>query len=250
VARDEWVAAHDERVQDAFEHDDGSERHDGHRHRRECAQRQPLAVRRSDLPRCGRDGGRNDREECDGDAVVVSEGVYRVADAGTGNRGAHQHGDPRCRAQPGDEALVAGLAGDVERGKHEQPGGEHGVLHRIPAPEAAPPQLDICPVRAGQLPDREHDEADREPGSHSASPCRVITSGERDDPWADRRHEAGVQQWRVVQHRWVFEDRLQPATADRRDVETAERVGEHEYRQSERSHGSSTETSCSPGDDR
>ena len=117
---------------------------------------------------------------------------------------------------------------------HEQPGDEHDVLDGVPPPVAAPAQLGVGPVGAGELPGGQHCQGarqrDAQPGPHvEVEPqCarRGVGAAACGDDEGERhpaRDEPEVEQRRVVQHRRVLEDRLEAAARDRRDGEPVER---------------------------
>ena len=122
----------------------------------------------------------------------------------------------------------------VDEHDEEQPGDQRGVLHRVPAPVAAPAEGLVGPVAAHQDGAAEHQEAGQRPGKARAA-----------QPSKSRRHSAAIAKAkgtadqrvadehdrRVDHHPVVLEQRVEPGAVGRRLRQHDEGVLAHQDEQ-------------------
>ena len=120
---------------------------------------------------------------------------------------------------------MPGLAERVHRREYQQPCDQDPVLHRVPAPEPAPSQLDVGPVGPGGEPGREQGQTQAQPAPQRPPLPGAERGRHRDEERHDGGHLAQVQQGRVVQHRRMLQYRLKPGALDRRYRQAPEGIG-------------------------
>lgn len=176
-----------------------------------------------------RQGGSN-RQQRQGpaDGPSLGEGMDRRRRTRARERRTEQCQQKRQHhGRPAPPGLAA--ATDVQRDRHRQPRQQGGVLHRVPRPVPAPPQLRVRPMRA-----EHHAETQQRPRAHQprldpgpSQPVRADRRrAERERRRDDQDRQAGVDHRRVHTHRPVLEDRGQAHPVQCRDLQPGERVGQ------------------------
>ena len=180
--------------------------------------------------------------------LMTPERVRKVPENGEGE------GGDRKRQVPDAHEPAAFLHQDrVEVGRPAQPGEEGGVLDRIPAPEASPPEYLVGPPGAEHDPDGEGGKGEQGPATALDLPSIADpASGEHADGEGEGHgepDEADVEKgWMDGHQRVVLEQRVGPEPG--RDVRRGdERVGgPHHHPEEER--GDHVEHQGGPSDDR
>ena len=126
----------------------------------------------------------------------------------------------------------------MQKGGGGQPGQQRRVLHRVPAPIAAPAEHVIRPPHAEQQPDRLDAPRRQHPAADGAQPAGIEPAGDhRGDGEGEGHGEAHVahqQHRRMHQHAGVLQERVQAGAVAGRDAQAVERRrDEVEYQQEE-----------------
>ncbi len=174
------------------------------------------------------DADRQDHERST-DRGGLRERVHRRRRPRPGQRRAEQGEQERQHQRgPGHRRIGFVSVPGVERHGHRQPRQQRCVLHRVPRPVSAPPQLGVGPVGT-----KHYSESEQRPRADKpqADPPPEIgfVIGAMGDRQRRRHHEYGqprVDQRRVNPHGPVLEDRRQPDAVERRDLQRGERIGQ------------------------
>ena len=124
-----------------------------------------------------------------------------------------------------------------ERGRGE-PRHQRRVLDRIPRVVAAPPDLDVRPVRAEQLPDAERRPREERPAARGDDPALVGAAGEQRAHAERERHGqpdvAEVEERRVREHVRVLQARVEARALGRRRLRPERARDDDEHEREER----------------
>ena len=187
----------------------------------------------------------------------LREGVHRGDDARPGEEGAEdgerERGDRQREVPDPHEAAPLLDEHRVQVGGAAEPRQERGVLHRVPAPEAAPPEHLVRPPGAEHDADRQEGEGHQRPAPALDLPAVPHPSGGQHADGEGEGHgeadEADVEQRRVDGHqRVVLQQRVRPE-ALRRARRGDERVGRPDH-QAEEEGGDDVEDERGPADHR
>ena len=136
------------------------------------------------------------------------EGVHRLDHPGAGEEGA-QDGEAEGGHHQGqvphlEDPPALGDHDRVEVGRADQPRQERGVLHRVPGPEAAPPQHLVGPPRPQHDPERQEGPGEQGPPPGLPLPVLVEAAGDQGGHGEGEGH--GEPDEAQVEHRRVEED--------------------------------------------
>ena len=201
-------------------------------------QRQPV----DDEPEADGQNRHHEDGEHQRQLLVFAEGMDRLDDARAGHERAEDRQEERDDHQrdvphPQHPAPLLDHHRVQERGRRE-PRQQAGVLDRIPAPEAAPPELLVGPQHPERQAERQEQPADHRPAADRAEP-RVVQVPGHERRHAERirdrhRDEPDVERRRMDRHVEVLEERVEPLPFDRRHrQERRERVVVHDHQEDE-----------------